>query len=70
MAAKNRRGVFEYILGGCQDAKLLDIRVFEESTKKATFTQQTNEAKKKDISNCPVCSFGSGNVRKTYVEIR
>lgn len=55
-AVKNRRGVFEYILGGCQDAKLLDIRVFEESTKKAKFTQQTDEAKKKDISNCPMCA--------------
>lgn len=55
-AVKNRRGVFEYILGGCQDAKLLDIRIFEESTKKAKYTQQTNEAKKKDISNCPMCA--------------
>lgn len=55
-AVKNRRGVFEYILGGCQDAKLLDIRVFEESTKKAKFTQQTDEAKKKGVSNCPMCA--------------
>ena len=55
-AVKNRRGVFEYILGGCQDAKLLDIRVFEESTKKAKYTQQTDAAKKKDISNCPMCA--------------
>lgn len=35
VAVKNRKGVFEYILGGCQDAKLLDIRVFEESTQKS-----------------------------------
>lgn len=55
-AVKNRKGVFEYILGGCQDAKLLDIRVFEESTKKAKFTQQTDDAKQKDISNCPMCA--------------
>ena len=26
---KNRRGAFEYILGGCVDTKLLEIRVFE-----------------------------------------
>ncbi|MCX7022072.1 MAG: DUF262 domain-containing protein, partial [bacterium] len=31
---KNRRGVFEYILGGLQDSKLLDVRVFDEATKK------------------------------------
>ena len=26
---KNRRGVFEFILGGCIDTKLLDIRIFD-----------------------------------------
>lgn len=55
-SVKNRKGIFEYILGGCQDAKLLDIRIFEESTKKAKFTQQTDDAKQKDISNCPMCA--------------
>jgi hypothetical protein len=30
---KNRRGIFEYILGGLQDSKLLDVRVFDEATK-------------------------------------
>lgn len=55
-SVKNRKGVFEYILGGCQDTKLLDIRVFEESTKKAKYTQQTDEAKNKDVSNCPMCA--------------
>lgn len=56
-SVKNRKGIFEYILGGCQDTKLLDIRVFEESTKKAKFTQQTDNAKQKDISNCPMCAI-------------
>ncbi len=55
-AVKNRRGVFEYVLGGCQEHKLLDIRIFEESTKKAKYTQQTEEAKKNNISNCPMCA--------------
>ncbi len=53
---KNRKGIFEYILGGCQDTKLLDVRVFEESTKKAKYEQQTSNAKKKGISNCPMCA--------------
>jgi hypothetical protein len=34
---KNRRGVFEYILGGLQDSKLLDVRVFDEATKKSVY---------------------------------
>lgn len=44
---KNRKGVFEYILGGYQDAKLLDIRVFEESTKKANMRSKQMGLKRK-----------------------
>ena len=55
-SVKNRKGIFEYVLGGCQDTKLLDIRFFEESVKKAKFKQQELEAKAKDISNCPMCA--------------
>ena len=32
---KNRKGIFEYILGGSIDTKLLDVRVFDEATKKS-----------------------------------
>jgi len=55
---KNRRGVFEYILGGSVDTKLLDVRVFDEATKKAVYATQTATAKKKKISNCPLCAVG------------
>lgn len=63
-AVKNRKGVFEYILGGCKDPRLLDIRVFEESTKKAVYTQQTDDAKTSGKSNCPLCAVGNGNNAK------
>ena len=53
---KNRKGIFEYVLGGCQNKNLLDIRFFEESTKKAKYAQQEKEAKEKGISNCPICA--------------
>lgn len=55
---KNRRGVFEYILGGETDTKLLDIRVFDEAVKRAVYAEQTQEAKEKEISNCPLCALG------------
>src|SRR3990167_3469228 len=32
---KNRKGIFEFILGGSVDAKLLEVRIFDEATKKA-----------------------------------
>lgn len=56
---KNRKGVFEYILGGCTDTQLLDIRLFEESTKKAVYAQQTNDAQQTGKSNCPLCALGN-----------
>jgi uncharacterized protein with ParB-like and HNH nuclease domain len=55
---KNRKGVFEYILGGSTDSKLLDIRIFDEATKKAVYAQQTQAAEKKGESNCPLCVLG------------
>lgn len=63
---KNRKGVFEYILGGLTDTKLLDVRVFDEATKKATYSKQTQEAEKKEISNCPLCAIGN-NSNKTRI---
>ena len=55
---KNRKGVFEYILGGSTDTKLLEVRVFDEATKKSKYAIQTAEAEKKGISNCSFCAIG------------
>ncbi|MCC8119942.1 MAG: DUF262 domain-containing protein [Bacteroidales bacterium] len=55
----NRRGVFEYILGGCKDNRLLEIRVFDERTKKKVYNAQTAKAQSEGVSNCPLCAIGS-----------
>ena len=55
---KNRKGIFEYILGGSGDTKLLDIRVFDEATKRSVYAKQTKEAETKEISNCSHCAIG------------
>jgi len=55
---KNRKGIFEYILGGSIDTKLLDVRVFDDATKKLVYAEQTAKAKTKDESNCPLCAIG------------
>ena len=55
---KNRKGIFEYILGGSVDTKLLEVRVFDDATKKFIFTKQTAEAETKGESNCPLCALG------------
>jgi hypothetical protein len=55
---KNRKGVFEFILGGSADTRLLDVRVFDDATKKSIYGQQTAKAEKKKESNCPLCAIG------------
>ena len=55
---KNRRGIFEYVLGGESDPRLLEIRVFEPRETKAVYAKQTAEAEAKGVSNCPLCATG------------
>lgn len=55
---KNRKGIFEYILGGSVDTKLLDVRIFDDATKKSVYTKQTKEAETKGVSNCSHCAIG------------
>lgn len=57
----NIKGVYEYILGGCIDTKLLNVRVFDERTKQVVYKRQTKEAQTSGGSNCPLCTIGNGN---------
>jgi 5-methylcytosine-specific restriction endonuclease McrA len=55
---KNRRGIWEFVLGGSSDTKLLDVRVFDEATKKAKYAEQSTAAEANGMSNCPFCALG------------
>lgn len=55
---KNHKGIFEYILGGEKDTKLLDVRIFDEAVKRRVYNKQTAEAKERGVSNCPLCAVG------------
>lgn len=55
---KNHKGIFEYILGGSTDTQLLDVRVFDDATKKAAYHAQTEAAKTENTTNCPLCAIG------------
>jgi hypothetical protein len=63
---KTRKGIFEYILGGSLDTKLLEVRVFDEATKKSVYAKQKIEAENSGISNCPLCAVGN-NTNKTKI---
>ena len=66
----DNKGIFEFILGGEKDYKLLNIRVFDERTKKAVYERQTKEALAKGVSNCPYCAIGHNNNSKRIYKIK
>ena len=55
---KDRRGVFEFILDGSVNTKLLNVRMFDDPTKKVIYAKQTKTAQTKGKSNCPLCAIG------------
>lgn len=54
----SRKGIFEYILGGGVETKLLAVRVFDEATKSRVYAIQTAQAHASGVSNCPLCALG------------
>ena len=61
---QDNKGIFEYILGGEQDTALLNVRVFDDKTKKAVYDKQTKDANTHNKSNCPYCAMGHDNNAK------
>ncbi len=62
----NKKGIFEYVLGGESNTRLLNIRLFEKSTIKTVYTSQTTAAEEKGESNCPMC-VAEGKRNKTRI---
>jgi len=64
---KNPKGIWEYVLGGEKNPSLLDVRLFQDDVKKTVYAKQTNEAKTKEVSNCPLCAMSKdANKSKIY----
>ena len=69
-AVSNPKGIFEYILGGCTDTKLLEIRIFDDRTKQVVYERQTAGAKGKGVSNCPLCAIGHDSNRRRIYKLK
>jgi Protein of unknown function DUF262/HNH endonuclease len=66
-AVKDKKGIYEFLLGGKTGTQLLGIRLFDDPTKHAAYKQQTDKVKNKGISNCPLCAIGhSANKSRIY----
>lgn len=67
---KNKKGIFEYILGGCIDTKLLEVRMFDDVTKLSVYEKQTVEAVAHNVSNCPLCAIGNDNNKRRIYKLK
>jgi len=54
----NNKGIYEYLLSGKTEIKLLKIRVFDDAIKASKYEEQTREARINGESNCPLCAIG------------
>lgn len=58
-AVHSSKGIYEFLLGGEKDTRLLDIRLFDDKTKRVGYERQTTKAKADGVSNCPLCTLGN-----------
>ena len=63
----SKKGIFEYVLGGECERRLLNVRVFDKATAKKAYARQTADASAKGVSNCPDCAIGhAANAKRIY----
>lgn len=60
-AVQNAKGIYEYVLSHGTKQQLLQIRYFDDKTKRVAYERQTEKAKANNISNCPVCADGTNS---------
>lgn len=60
-AVNNAKGIYAYLLGGETSPQLLDIRLFDDGTKRVAYEKQTQKAKAAVVSNCALCASSPGN---------
>lgn len=69
-AVRVKKNIYRYVLGGEEETQILDVRIFDEPTKLQAYNEQTEEAKKKNISNCPDCALTpKGKVKEKIYKI-
>lgn len=64
---KRKVNIYEFVLGGESDTKLLEVRAFDEKTKLAAYGKQTASAEAAGTSNCPMCATSTNsNATRIY----
>ena len=69
-AVEKKSGIYEYLLSNHELTKLLHVRFFDKNIKKTVYNKQTSLAKKKGVSNCPMCALGRGPNAKRIWDLK
>jgi hypothetical protein len=64
---KNRRGIWEYLLGRGSKPSLLDVRFFDDETKRNAYKKQTAAAEASGRSNCSLCAIDPYESKNTKI---
>lgn len=65
-AVHDAKGIYEYVLSGESKPNLLNVRVFDDKTKRVAYERQTQAATAAGVSNCPLCAAGT-NANRTKI---
>jgi Protein of unknown function DUF262/HNH endonuclease len=63
----DKKGIWEYVLGGQENPRLLNVRVFSDRVKASAYAAQTAAARSKAVSNCPTCATSGHKAQTTKV---
>ncbi len=61
----NKKGIYDYVLS--KNESKLSIRGFSNTMKRQAYERQTKAAKKKGVSNCPLCAAHKGGENSTKI---
>lgn len=56
-AVQKKAGIYEYLLSGETESRLLQVRIFPDRMKATAHARQTADAKRDGVSNCPHCTL-------------
>lgn len=65
-AVRDKKGIYEYLLDNKSDTRLLNVRIFDDTTKATAYDRQTKKARADGTSNCPLCAVGD-NANKARI---
>lgn len=69
-SVKKRHNIYEFVLGGEKNPELLNIRIFEESTKKAVYRRQTEAAEARGCQIVLIVRLGIMQTKRAYIRLK